>query len=470
MEEITNKKKAPDFAGMAKNVAQRAANGAKRVHQAFGGEYGDTFKGNVATDDGEYILPEPIIDDRECEEIDSIAKRYEKMTSPGVLAKAGKKAGELAPAPIKEIAGKVGKAAKDTFNGLTEQELMAAAVKKAAEGFGELEKQAAKASVSKEHVIQCINAGKQEQKISDISEICLLRAYDIAAVTAKERPQHMGIAFVEGGGTGAAGFWGLPANLALSMLIYFRAVQSVAMFYGYDVKEDPAELVIASEVFQRTMSPSTKGNPATDYIGKVLLHWQGPRVRRERGREAGGQERLGGDDREGRSRARHRPDARAGQQGSPEGVGARRQEGHRGRRLQEDPHADRPEADAQERRQARSRGGRGLRRPVRHGADEHHPRFRRPLLPQAIYRREGAARAKTHGANAGVRSDFRIADRKSQASPRPAPHTRSAGLPITPPSNTRPPPPYQPASSRTRSSTSCTSSRCRPRWPCSCRT
>ena len=55
------------------------------------------------------------------------------MTSPGVLAKAGKKAGELAPAPIKEIAGKVGKAAKDTFNGLTEQELMAAAVKKAAE-------------------------------------------------------------------------------------------------------------------------------------------------------------------------------------------------------------------------------------------------------------------------------------------------------------------------------------------------
>ena len=236
MEEITNKKKAPDFAGMAKNVAQRAANGAKRVHQAFGGEYGDTFKGNVATDDGEYILPEPIIDDRECEEIDSIAKRYEKMTSPGVLAKA-------------------------------------------AEGFGELEKQAAKASVSKEHVIQCINAGKQEQKISDISEICLLRAYDIAAVTAKERPQHMGIAFVEGGGTGAAGFWGLPANLALSMLIYFRAVQSVAMFYGYDVKEDPAELVIASEVFQRTMSPSTKGNPATDYIGKVLVYAESAAVK-----------------------------------------------------------------------------------------------------------------------------------------------------------------------------------------------
>ncbi len=272
MDENTNEKKGRDFVGAVKNAAQGAANGAKRVHQAFGGEYGDTFEGNLVDEAGEYVLPEPMIDDRECDEIETIAERYEKISSPGAIAKAGKKVGEIAPAPVKKIAGKVGDAAKDTLNGLTEKELMAGAIKKAAEGFGELEKQAAKASVSKEHVIQCINAGKQEQKISDISQICLLRAYDIAAVTAKERPQHMGIALIEGGGTGVAGFWGLPANLALSMLIYFRAVQSVAMFYGYDVKDDPAELVIASEVFQRAMSPGSKGNPATDYIGKVLVY------------------------------------------------------------------------------------------------------------------------------------------------------------------------------------------------------
>ena len=143
MEENSNKKQAPDFAGMAKSVAQGAANGVKRVHQAFGGEYGDTFGGGVVTDKGEYILPEPLVDDREYEEMDSITERYEKMTSPGMLAKAGKKAGELAPAPVKEIAGKVSKVAKDTLDGLTEQELMSAAIRKAAEGFGELEKQAA---------------------------------------------------------------------------------------------------------------------------------------------------------------------------------------------------------------------------------------------------------------------------------------------------------------------------------------
>lgn len=41
---------------------------------------------------------------------------------------------------------------------------------------------------------------------------------------------------IEGGGTGAFGFWGLPFNLVLSTFLYFRAVQSIAMFYGYDVK------------------------------------------------------------------------------------------------------------------------------------------------------------------------------------------------------------------------------------------
>lgn len=173
---------------------------------------------------------------------------------------------------MKALASKAGEAAKDTLNGLTEQELMANAIKVATEGFGELEQQAAKAGVSREYVISRINEGKQGQKVSSLSEICLLRAYDVAAVSADEGLHHMVIALVEGGSTGAAGFWGLPANLALSMLIYFRAVQSVAMFYGYDVKDDPSELVIASEVFQSALAPKAKVDATSEYIGKVLVY------------------------------------------------------------------------------------------------------------------------------------------------------------------------------------------------------
>ena len=179
---------AADAGAKAVNAGAEAVKaGAKRTHQAFGGEYGDIFEGNLVAEDGSYIMPDPALDEREFDEIETLAKRYEKLTSPGAIAKAGKQIGEAVPSPVKALANKAGKAAKDTLNGLTEQELMANAIKVAAEGFGELEKQAAKASVSREYVISRINEGKQEQKVSSLSEICLLRAYDVAAVSANER-------------------------------------------------------------------------------------------------------------------------------------------------------------------------------------------------------------------------------------------------------------------------------------------
>lgn len=258
-----------DAAGVG---AKAVAAGAKRVHQAFGGEYGDEIESNVRRADGSYVPPNPIIDSRENSDVDVIHERYEKLVQPGLLAKAGEKIGAAVPKEVAVLAAKAGSAAKDTWNGLTQQELMAKAIKVAAEGFGELEKQAAKASVSKEYVLQRINEGKQSEKISSLSEVCLLRSYDIAAIVADERLQHLGVALAEGAGTGAAGFAGLPFNLALSMFAYFRAVQSVAMFYGYDVKGDPAELIIAGEVFSQALAPGSHGDAATDYIGKLLVY------------------------------------------------------------------------------------------------------------------------------------------------------------------------------------------------------
>ncbi len=363
---------AADAGAKAVNAGAEAVKaGAKKTHQAFGGEYGEIFEGNLAAEDGSYIMPDPALDEREFDEIETLAKRYEKLTSPGAIAKAGKQIGEAVPAPVKALANKAGKAAKDTLNGLTEQELMANAIKVAAEGFGELEKQAAKASVSREYVISRINEGKQEQKVSSLSEICLLRSYDVAAVSANERLHHMGIALVEGGSTGAAGFWGLPANLALSMLIYFRAVQSVAMFYGYDVKDDPSELVIASEVFQSALAPKAKVDATSEYIGKVLVYAEAAAVKQtvKKGWSA------------------------MVEQGGRE----RRQEGARGRGLQEGTHSDRAEDDARERREDGPGHRRGLRSAVRHRADEEDPGLRGPLLPQALHRREGPARPRPSG-------------------------------------------------------------------------
>jgi hypothetical protein len=201
------------------------------------------------------------------------------LTAPNPLKNAGKAIADAMPAPLKNFAGKAGGEARDAFRGLTEQQLINEAIKVVTDGFGDLEKYLANKSINENYVIGRINGGKQEQKISDLSQVCLLRAYDIAAITAKEELQHRGIALVEGAATGAPGLPGIPFDLALSMLAYFRAVQSVAMFYGYNVKSDPAELLIASDVFMCAMSPNAQGNKEKEYVGKVLLFAEASMVR-----------------------------------------------------------------------------------------------------------------------------------------------------------------------------------------------
>ena len=44
------------------------------------------------------------------------------------------------------------------------------------------------------------------------------------------------------------------------------------MHYGYDIKNDSSELIIASEVFMKALSPNSNGsNELTDIIGKFMI-------------------------------------------------------------------------------------------------------------------------------------------------------------------------------------------------------
>lgn len=258
-------------AGAASAGAKAFADGARQVHQSFGGEYGEEFEGNLRDDAGGYVIPNPIVDEREYLELGSLTQRYEQLVSPSLLAKAGMKVADATPDAVKRLAGRAGDAARETFRGLTEQELVAQALQRSAEGFGRLEEQAARMTVGREFALHAINSGTQGERVSSLDEVCMLRSYDVAKAANATYGQHMGAAAVEGGLTGAAGFWGIPANFALSMLVYFRAVQSVAMMYGYDVKGDPDELVIAGQVFSSSMSPGSQSDASADYVGKVLL-------------------------------------------------------------------------------------------------------------------------------------------------------------------------------------------------------
>lgn len=245
-------------------LADAAGNTAKDTYKAFGGSTGDMPEGSVRLADGSYQLPSPIISSRELTELDALTERYENLKKPGKLAETGKKLGSLLPSQLKDMA----KAAGST---VTEQKLYEQVMEVVADGFKTVEEQAARFSVGPEYVIEQVNASSKEGQVANLSEICLLRATDVARAVEAQRSQHLGMAFAEGAVTGAPGFAGIPFNLALSTFLYFRAVQSIAMFYGYDVKGDASEMMIASEVFTNALNPSSAATGGMGLtIGRIM--------------------------------------------------------------------------------------------------------------------------------------------------------------------------------------------------------
>lgn len=212
---------------------------------------------------GKPVIPTPLLDDREKRELSELAKRYEELTEPGLLERAGQAAFGLLPPQVKD-------AAQQAAETLTQQQLYAQMMKIVAEGFGTLERMASVATVSENQVLAAFGgaAGNGPTRLGDI---CLMRAYDVARVANSQNYQHILAAFAEGGATGAVGFAGIPFNIVLGTFLYYRAVQSAAMFYGYDVKNDPAELVIASEVLSVAFAPKGADlGGAVGMVGKVM--------------------------------------------------------------------------------------------------------------------------------------------------------------------------------------------------------
>lgn len=211
------------------------------------------------------LLPSPIIDSKEDSSLKKLTERYNKLVEPGTVSKIGNKAALLIPKPV-ILAGKTAK------NAMAEQELFIQCMKVVAEGFGILEKQAARLTVSENAIIKRINEASKGVEIDSIDTICLARGYDISKIVSGYKTQDRILALLEGGATGAFGFAGLPFNIVLSTFLFYRAVQSIALHYGYDIKNDASELVIASDVFMSALSPENKGtNGTTELIGKIMV-------------------------------------------------------------------------------------------------------------------------------------------------------------------------------------------------------
>lgn len=214
-------------------------------------------------DSGTLIVPDPMIDAREERELGELLDRYERLTAPGPLEKAGQTAYGLLPDQLKS-------SIQDVAGTLTQQELYGQMMKIVADGFGVLERMAAAATVSAPQVLDALKE-LTEDDITSLSDICMLRAYEVARIANGQNYQHTLAALIEGGATGAVGFAGIPFNIVLSTFLYYRAVQSVAMFYGYDVRNDSSELVISAEVLSAAFAPRGADlGGAVGMMGKVM--------------------------------------------------------------------------------------------------------------------------------------------------------------------------------------------------------
>lgn len=256
-----------DAAGGAANfVSDRVAdvaNFAQRVVASFVPPVEAVSVATMRDAEGRPIIPDPVLDEREQRELDELAERYKALTEPGLFERAGQAAFGLLPPQVKD-------AAQEVAETLTQQQLYGQMMKIVAEGFGTLERMASVATVSENQVLAAFGgaAGNGPEQLGDI---CLMRAYDVARVANDQNYQHILAAFAEGGATGAVGFAGIPFNIVFGTFLYYRAVQSVAMFYGYDVKNDPAELVIASEVLSVAFAPKGADlGGAVGMVGKVM--------------------------------------------------------------------------------------------------------------------------------------------------------------------------------------------------------
>lgn len=190
-------------------------------------------------------------DPREYRDFDHIQHAWQSFSKPGKISQKGKK---LSHGIEKHIPEKIKHKSEELGKKAMEWEIIEKALEAATRGYGSLGKKILKYTVSKHlaenHISQVV--GKECR----FEEICEQRSYLVQKSVFSREINKTLQALVEGGATGAFGYWGIPFNIVLSFALFFRAAQDIAIHYGYDVQEDPVEMDILSEIFLNAYSPN----------------------------------------------------------------------------------------------------------------------------------------------------------------------------------------------------------------------
>lgn len=209
------------------------------------------------------------LDQKELGLLETLTREYEKFVEPGPVQKqfnkTKEKVSDLLPEKIKEITAESIKKASDWL-------VIQKAIEKAGQGFGVIHENTARITFDKNKIVKYLNNGTNQ--VSEFEQICLLRSYDIEKnIVNRRKLLDLPSAFVGGGVTGFFGLWGVPFNLAYTFFMYYRSVQAVGLYYGYDVIDDPRELEFASSVTITCLSPHLESDVKNlgSIIGRMMV-------------------------------------------------------------------------------------------------------------------------------------------------------------------------------------------------------
>lgn len=213
-------------------------------------------------DEYSFKAPEPIVNEKEIAKLEKLSDEYKKFIEPGKFGILMQRIGEKIGVP---------KIFNNAIKRTSELDMIKKALEIASKGFLILQNQASKLIINKKNIVKRLT--NESNRINKYEQICALRSYDIEKVVGKQNYKDLFAAFTEGAISGSPGLIGVPFNIVLSFLFYFRATQSIALHYGYDVINDPSELEFASTVTTLSLSPSLDKSTETltGLIGKMML-------------------------------------------------------------------------------------------------------------------------------------------------------------------------------------------------------
>jgi hypothetical protein len=214
------------------------------------------------------MTQERTLDDRETRLLEKLTEDYRVFVSPGRMTQAisalTKQIGAVAPERLRRLAA-------DAVGIAAESDFIKTVLAHAGKGFQEIIKHASRFAQSPEKVVEVLRSNGVQAE--SFEHICGHRSYQIERVCTGLNHRDVLAAVAEGAVTGAPGLFGVPFNIALSFFLYFRAAQSTALYYGYDVIGDPRELELASEVTLTSLAPNSETGTETlgGLIGKMMF-------------------------------------------------------------------------------------------------------------------------------------------------------------------------------------------------------